>query len=131
MTPPDKTQSNQWKAAKDTEYIKLLIADIRRVIDGILTRALHHDPLNPDAALDDIYRLAKEGERDLDTLYGIFLEEWISAVKAARRGAEFEGEEAADIERMRNIVKTKEMGRSTRRRTKTGNWQERWKRTPR
>lgn len=122
MTPPDKTQSKQWRAAKDTEYIKLLIADIRRVIDGILTRALHHDPLNPDAALDDIYRLAKEGERDLDTLYGIFLEEWVSAVKAARGGAEFEGEEAADIEAMRNLIKTKEMGKPFKKRTGTGGW---------
>lgn len=122
MTPPNSTQSKDWKAAKDTEYIKLLIADMRRIIDDILARALHYNPLNPDAALDDVYQLAKEAERDLDTLYGIFLEEWISAVKAARRGVEFQGEEAADIELMRNIIRTKQMGRTTRRRTGTGHW---------
>lgn len=122
---------DRWQAVQDKEYIKLLIADMRRIVDNILVRAIDYNPLNPDAALDEIYRLAKEAERDLDTLYKIYLEAWISAVKEARHGQDFEGEEAADIELMRNLIKTKEMGRSTRRRTKTGNWQERWKRTPR
>lgn len=121
------TTSNEWLSVQDKEFIKLLIADMRRIRADIEEHTLHYSPLNPDQSLDAIYKLSKQMERDLDTLYRIFLEEWVSAVREARRGAEFEGEEAADIELMRNLIKTKEMGRSTRKRTGTG----RWKRTTR
>lgn len=114
--------SKAWQAAQDQEYIKLLIADMRRIRSDIETYTLNYSPLNPDHSLDEIYKLSKQMERDLDTLYKIFLEAWISAVKEARQGQEFEGEEAADIELMRNIHKTREMGRSTRKRTGTGHW---------
>ena len=122
MTPHDSRKSQAWEAVKDNEFIKLLIADIRRIRNEIELHTLHYNPLNPDAALDTIYQLTKDQERTLDTLYGIYLEAWANAVKEARHGAEFEGEEAADIEEMRKIIKTKEMGRSTRRRTGTGRW---------
>lgn len=111
-----------WEAIQDKEYIKLLIADMRRIRADIELHTVEYSPLNPDAALDAIYQLAKQMERDLDTLYKIYLEAWIAAVKEARHGAEFEGEEAADIETMRNLVKTKEMGHSTRRATGAGRW---------
>lgn len=121
------TTSEEWLSVQDKEFIKLLIADMRRIRADIEEHTLHYSPLNPDQSLDAIYKLNKQMERDLDTLYRIFLEEWVSAVREARRGAEFDGEEAADIELMRNLIKTKEMGRSTRKRTGTG----RWKRTTR
>lgn len=111
-----------WQAIQDKEFIKLLIADMRRARDDIELHTLNHNPLNPDAAFDRIYLLAKQMERDLSTLYGIFLEDWAEAVRAVRHGAEFQGDEAADIELIRNIHKTKEMGRSTRKRTGTGRW---------
>lgn len=114
--------SKEWQAVQDKEFIKLLVADMRRIRADIEALTLNYNPLNPDQSLTEIYKLGKEMERDLDTLYKIFLEDWISAVKEARHGAEFEGEEAADIELMRNLVKTKEMGRSTRKRTGTGKW---------
>lgn len=119
--------SKAWQAIQDKEFIKLLIADMRRIRSDIELRTLNYSPLNPDESLDTIYQLSKQMERTLDTLYGIFLEDWANAVKEARHGEDFDGEEAADIELMRNLVKTKEMGRSTRKRTGTG----RWKRTTR
>lgn len=111
-----------WQAIQDKEFLKLLVADMRRARADIELHALNNNPLNPDAAFDRIYQLAKQLERSLDTLYGILLEDWIEAVKEARHGAEFQGDEAADLERIRNIHKTREMGRSTRRRTGTGHW---------
>jgi rRNA-processing protein FCF1 len=113
---------DRWQAVQDKEFLKLLVADMRRIRADIEALTLNYSPLNPDQSLDAIYKLSKEMERDLDTLYKIFLEEWVEAVKAARHGAEFKGEEAADIEALRDIIKTKEMGRSTRRRTGTGRW---------
>lgn len=115
--------SKDWQAVQDKEFIKLLIADMRRIRADIEVRTLNYNPLNPDEALDAIYQLAKQMERDLDTLYKLYLEDWASAVKEARRGEEFEGEEEADLELYRNLLKTKEMGRSTRKRTGTGRWQ--------
>lgn len=114
--------SKAWQAVQDKEFNKLLVADMRRIRAEIEALTLNYNPLNPDQSLTEIYKLGKEMERDLDTLYKIFLEEWVEAVKEARRGAEFEGEEADDIEAMRNLIRTKEMGRSTRKRTGTGKW---------
>jgi hypothetical protein len=131
MTPRDQRKSQEWQDVQEKEYIKLLVADTRRLIDDMMTLAVNYNPLDPEAAMDDVYQLAKQGEENLNTIYRIFLEEWAEAVKRARQGKEFEGEEARDIQTLRNIIKTKEMGRSTRRRTKTGNWQEHWKRTAR
>lgn len=122
---------DRWQSVQDQEFIKLLVADLKRIRADIEQHTLHYSPLNPDQSLDAIYKLTKQMERDLDTLYKIFLEDWVSAVKEARHGAEFEGEEAADIEAMRNLVKTKEMGRSTRKRTRSGQWAQHWKRTHR
>ena len=111
-----------WEAIQDKEFIKLLIADMRRIRDDIELYTTNYNPLNPDESLDQIYRLAKQMERDLDTLYGIYLEDWANAVKEARHGQDFDGEEAADLEHLRNMHKTREMGRSYRRRTGTGHW---------
>lgn len=122
---------DRWQAVQDQEFLKLLVADMRRIRADIETLTLNYNPLNPDASLDTIYQLSKQMERDLDTLYRIFLEEWVSAVKEARHGQEFEGEEAADIQAMRDMIKTKEMGRSTRKRTRSGQWAQHWKRTHR
>lgn len=103
-----------WEAIQDKEFIKLLVADMRRIRAEVEAHTLNYNPLNPDQALDEIYQLSKQMERDLDTLYKILLEDWISAVKEARHGVDFDGEETADIEKMRNIIKTKEMGSSRR-----------------
>lgn len=115
-----------WEAIQDKEYIKLLIADMRRIRKDIELRTTNYSPLNPDAALDIIYQLAKQMERDLDTLYEIYLEDWAEAVKEARHGQEFEGEEAADLELHRNIIKTRQMGESTTR-GERGRWRKRSK----
>lgn len=114
--------SKAWQAVQDKEFIKLLIADMRRIRSDIETHTLNYNPLNPDDSLDAIYQLAKQMERDLDTLYEAYLEDWAEAVKEARHGQDFEGEEADDLELYRNLLKTKEMGSSTRRRTGEGRW---------
>lgn len=103
----------EWREVQDKEFIKLLIADMRRIRSDIELRTLNYNPLNPDESLDVIYQLTKQMERDLDTLYRLYLEDWVEAVKEARGGKEFSGEEAADLETYRNIIKTKEMGRSS------------------
>lgn len=110
MTPHDSRKSKAWEAVSDKEFIKLLIADIRRIRADIETHTLHYNPLNPDESLDAIYQLSKQMERSLDTLYEIYLEDWAEAVKEARQGKEFEGEEAADLEWHRNMIKTRQMG---------------------
>jgi len=122
MTPHDSRKSEAWQAVNDKEFIKLLIADMRRIRNDIETHTLHYNPLNPDESLDAIYQLSKQMERDLDTLYGAYLEDWANAVKEARQGQDFDGEEAKDLEYLRNLHKTREMGRTIRRRTGTGHW---------
>lgn len=112
MTPHDSRKSKAWQLVQDKEFIKLLIADMRRIRDEIELRTLNYNPLNPDESLDAIYQLSKQMERDLDTLYKAYLEDWANAVREARHGADFDGEEAADLETYRNLIKTKEMGRS-------------------
>lgn len=114
MTPHDSRKSEAWQAIQDKEYIKLLIADMRRIRSDIEAHTLNYNPLNPDESLDTIYQLSKQMERDLDTLYQAYLEDWTNAVIEARHGADFEGEEADDLERIRNLIKTKEMGHAGR-----------------
>lgn len=122
MTPHDSRKSKAWQGVNDKEFIKLLIADIRRARNDIELHTTNYNPLNPDAALDEIYKLAKQMERSLNTLHEIYLEAWAEAVIEARHGQEFEGEEAADIEKQRNIIKTRLMGDSSR-----GRWRKRSK----
>lgn len=123
MTPHDKRKSQSWQAVNDKEFIKLLIADMRRIRSDIEIHTLNYNPLNPDESLDAIYQLAKQMERDLDTLYKAYLEDWANAVKEARQGEEFIGEEAADLESYRRLIKTREMGNSDKKRGK-------WRRHP-
>lgn len=106
--------TKEWHEVHNKEFIKLLIADLRRIRADIEVRTLNYDPLNPDEALDIIFQLVKEMGRDLDVLYQTYLEEWAEAVKEARGGKEFTGEEAADLEHYRNLIKTQQMGRSKR-----------------
>lgn len=114
-----------WEAIQDKEYIKLLIADVRRARNDIELHTVNYNPLNPDAALDEIYKLAKQMERSLNTLYEIYLEAWVEAVVEARHGQEFEGEEAADIEKQRNAIRTRLMGDSTTTRDGRARWRNR------
>lgn len=107
--------SRDWQAVQDKEFIKLLIADMRRIRSDIETHTLNYNPLNPDDSLDAIYQLSKQMERDLDTLYKIYLEDWAKAVKEARQGEEFSGEEAADLALYRSLIETREMGYSSKR----------------
>lgn len=102
--------SEAWQAVQDKEFIKLVIADMRRIRADIELHTLNYNPLNPDESLDAIYQLSKQLERDLDVLYKAYLEDWANAVKVAREGEEFSGEEAQDLEAYRNLIKTKEMG---------------------
>lgn len=111
-----------WQAVQDKEFIKLLIADMRRIRADIELHTLNYSPLNPDESLDAIYGLAKQMERDLDTLYKAYLDDWANAVKEARHGEEFEGEEAEDLELYRSLLRTREMGQTTER-TKGKRWQ--------
>lgn len=114
--------SRAWQAVQDKEFIKLLIADMRRIRSDIEIYTLNYDPLNPDESLDAIYQLAKQMERDLDTLYKAYLEDWANTVQEARHGQEFSGEEAADLDAYRNLIKTREMGQSDKAR---GRWRRR------
>lgn len=114
--------SKEWQDIQDKEFIKLLIADLRRIRSDIELHTLNYNPLNPDESLDAIYQLTKQMERDLDTLYRVYLEEWAEAVRAARDGQEFSGEEAADLEHYRNLIKTREMGKSQRDSQGRGRW---------
>ena len=114
-----------WKAIQDKEYIKLLIADVRRARNDIEIHTVNYNPLNPDAALDEIYKLSKQMERSLNTLYEIYLEAWVESVIDARHGQEFEGEEAADIEKQRSAIRTRLMGDSTTTRGGRGRWRSR------
>lgn len=113
-TPYDSRKSEAWQAVTDKEFIKLLIADMRRIRADIEAHTLNYNPLNPDESLDTIYQLAKQMERDLDTLYQAYLDDWANAVIEARHGVDFDGEEADDLELYRNLIKTKEMGRTAR-----------------
>jgi hypothetical protein len=111
--------TREWKDVQNKEFIKLLIADMRRIRGDIELHTLNYNPLNPDESLDTIYQLVKQMERDLDVLYRTYLEEWAEAVKEARGGEEFSGEEAKDLELYRNLIKTREMGHSDKAR---GRW---------
>lgn len=123
-TPYDKRKSKSWQAVNDKEFIKLLIADMRRIRSDIELHTLNYNPLNPDESLDAIYQLAKQMERDLDTLYKAYLEDWANAVTEARQGEEFSEEEAADLELYRNLIETRQMGKSDKR---AGRWRKhRW-----
>jgi hypothetical protein len=113
--------NDEWRDVQNKEFIKLLIADLRRIRGDIELHTLNYNPLNPDESLDTIYQLVKQMERDLDVLYRTYLEEWAEAVKEARGGQEFSGEEAADLELYRNLIKTREMGRSDRSKDR-GRW---------
>jgi len=125
MTPHDSRKSKAWEAVSDKEFIKLLIADVRRIRADIETHTLRYNPLNPDESLDQIYQLTKQMERSLDTLYEIYLEDWAEAVKVARQGQEFEGEEAGDLELYRSIIQTRQMGDTKSHGQEWGRWRKR------
>lgn len=115
------SRSEEWYRINRTEDMKALAAELNIIQADIELHTIKYNPLNPDESLDTIYQLARRMKRVMEKMDAILLKEWVEAVSEAREKG-FNPEEAADIERINNLLKTKEMGLATRKRTGTGRW---------
>lgn len=115
------SRSEEWHRINRNEDMKALAAELHLIQSDIEAHTIKYNPLNPDESLDTIYQLARRMKRVMEKMDGILLREWVEAVSQAK-GNEFNPEESADIKLISDLLKTKEMGKSTKRKNGAQHW---------
>lgn len=109
------SRSDEWHRINRDEDMKALVAELKLICSDIEVHTVEYNPLNPDESLDSIHQLARLMTRVLEKLDGILLKEWLEAISQVREKG-FNPEEIKDIQLITDLLKTKEMGKTTKRR---------------